>query len=171
MITAAQTRIAVWPTILMVALCCGCVSMGGNATKGKKHPPLSPEHKAEAIAMFENQRDTAQLQAAMNRWKEGNIDACQKALAKLVQNRPNFVEAHIQYAELMLYQKNPSAAQDQLNQALKLAPGRADIYHSLAIAQEAGGNATAAAENFRKAAELDPENPVYQMAMEGLQIR
>ncbi len=121
--------------------------------------------------MFENQRDSAQLQAALNRWKEGNIDACQMALAKLVQQRPNFVEAHIQYAELMLFQKNPSAAQDQLNQALKLAPGRADIYHALAVAQEAGGNAATAAENFRKAAELDPENPVYQMALEGVQKR
>ena len=119
--------------------------------------------------MFENQRDTAQLQAAMNRWKEGNTAACERALASLVEQRPHFVEARVQYAELMLSQNNPAGAANQLREALQLAPDRADIHHSLAIALEAGGNADAAAKHFRKALELEPESPVFQMAVEELQ--
>jgi Tfp pilus assembly protein PilF len=171
MIAPARLPIAGLPILLAAALCCGCVSSGAQATPGKTPPPLSPERKAETVAMFESQRDTAQLQAAMNRWKEGNLAACERALASLVQQRPQFVEAHVQYAEFLLSQNNPSAAEDQLNQALKLAPDRADIFHSLAVAQEAGGNSAAAAESFRNAAKLEPENPVYQMAMEDLQLR
>ena len=118
--------------------------------------------------MFEKQRDTAQLQAALNRWKEGNVAACERALGSLVEQRPQFVDARVQFAELLLYQNNPAAAQDQLRAALELAPDRADIHHSLAVALEAGGNSDTAAEHFRKAAELEPESPVYQMAVEGL---
>lgn len=117
--------------------------------------------------MFESQRDSAQLQAALNRWKEGNVAACERALASLVHQRPQFVEARIHYAELLLSQNNAAAAEEQLREALKLAPGRADIYHALALAVEASGNSAAAAEFFQKAAQLEPENPLYQLAMEG----
>lgn len=168
MITVARYPIASLPVLLAAALCCGCVASGMKPMLGKTPPPLSAERKAEAVAMFESQRDAAQLQSAMNRWKEGNLAACERALASLVQQRPQFVEAHVQYAEFLLSQNNPLAAEDQLNQAMKLAPDRADIYHSLAVAQEAGGNLAAAAGNFRKATELEPENPIFQMAMEGL---
>jgi hypothetical protein len=36
------------------------------------------------------------------------------------------------------------------------------------MALNASGNLPAAAEQFRKAAELEPNSPVYQMAIEGL---
>jgi predicted Zn-dependent protease len=153
----------------LAALCCGCASTNpALVTKGKLPPALSPERKAAAIAQFESQRDNAQLQAALNRWKEGNPTACERALACLVDQRPEFVDARIQYAELLVSQNNPAAAEHQLREALRLAPERADIHHSLAMALGAGGNAAAAAEHFRKAAELDPESPVYQIAIEGL---
>lgn len=159
--------LGVW-FVMLAALCCGCVSTRPAVTKGKLPPPLSPEHKAEAITRFENQRDSAQLQAALNRWKEGNPTACERALTSLVEQRPQFVEARVQYAELLLSKNNPAAAEHQLREALRLAPDRADIHHSLAVALEAGGNFEAATESFRKAVELEPESPVYQMAVEGL---
>ncbi|MCE9528233.1 MAG: tetratricopeptide repeat protein [Planctomycetales bacterium] len=154
---------------IAAALCCGCALERPTVTKGKLPPPLSPDRKAEAVAMFESQRDQAQLQAAMNRWKEGNTAACERALASLVGQRPQFVDAHVQYAELMLSQNNPGGAANQLREALQLAPDRADIHHSLAIALEAGGDSDAANKYFRKALELEPESPVYQMAVEDLQ--
>ena len=157
------------PVVFVAAFCCGCALERPTVTKGKLPPPMTPDRRAEAITMFENQRDTAQLQAAMNRWKEGNTAACERALASLVEQRPQFVEARVQYAELMLSQNNPAGAANQLREALQLAPDRADIHHSLAIALEAGGNADAAAKHFRKALELEPESPVFQMAVEELQ--
>jgi len=48
------------------------------------------------------------------------------------------------------------------------SPERTDIHYSLAIALNSGGNPAAAVEHYRKAAELDPQSPVYQVAMEGL---
>ncbi len=167
--SVARPRLCVGVCFMMaLALCCGCASTQPVLTKGNSPPALSPERKAEAIVLFEAQRDTAQLQAALNRWKEGNPTACERALASLVQQRPQFVEARVQYAELLLSENNPAAAEHQLRQALNLAPGRADIHHSLAMALEAGGNNDAANEHFRKALELEPESPVYQMAVEGL---
>jgi predicted Zn-dependent protease len=160
---------AALPLVMVTALCCGCVSAGPTAaTKGKLPPPLSPERRAEVIAQFESQRDNAQLQAALNRWREGNSSACERALASLVEKRPEFVDARVQYAELLVSKDNPAAAEHQLREALRLAPERADIHYSLAIALNSGGNPAAATEHFRKAAELDPQSPVYQAAMEGL---
>ena len=170
-----MSHVARWYAVLpltMVAalcLCCGCVATGPTtAKKGKLPPPLNAERKAEVIAQFESQRDHAQLQAALNRWKEGNPAACERALASLVDKRPEFVEARVQYAELLVSKDNPAAAEHQLREALRLAPGRADVHYSLAIALNSGGNPAAATEHFRKAAELEPESPVYQMAIEGL---
>jgi predicted Zn-dependent protease len=169
MSTGARYRYASVSLVIVVALCCGCVTAGPTpATKGKLPSPLGPERKAEMVAQFESQRDNAQLQAALNRWKEGNPSACERALASLVDKRPEFVEARVQYAELLVSKDNPAAAEHQLREALRLAPDRADVHYSLAIALNSGGNPAAATEHFRKAAELEPESPVYQMAVEGL---
>jgi len=153
---------------LVAALGSGCAATGPVVTKSKPPSPLSPDQKAQAIAHFEGQRDNAQLQAALNRWKEGNMDACERALSSLVENRPQFVDARVQYGEFLLAKENPAAAAHQLQDALKLAPDRADIHHSLGVALEAGGNHEVAADHFRKALALDPENQVYQVAAEGL---
>jgi predicted Zn-dependent protease len=169
MSTDARYWHAALPLVMVTALCCGCVSAGPTpATKGKLPSPLGPERKAEMVAQFESQRDNAQLQAALNRWKEGNPSACERALASLVDKRPEFVDARVQYAELLVSKDNPAAAEHQLREALRLAPERADIHYSLAIALNSGGNPAAAVKHFRKAAELDPQSPVYQMAIEGL---
>ena len=129
---------------------------------------LSATRKAEMVTQFESQRDQAQLQAALNRWKEGHVAACERALSILVERRPEFVDARVQYAELLMAKENPAAAEHQLRTSLQLAPERADIHHSLAMALNAGGNSAEAAVHFRKAAELEPSSPVYQMAIEGL---
>lgn len=151
--------------LLVGALSCGCAMTQGGAGKSKVAAPLSDESKAAALASFETQRDAAQLQAALNRWKEGNPAACERALASLVAKRPQFVEARVQYAELLLSGNYLSAAEFQLREALRLAPDRADAHHSLAIVLEAA-NSPEATEHFRRAAELEPENPVYQFAVE-----
>ena len=152
---------------LLVMVISGCASTKPAVTQGKLPPPLDEDRKKEVIAHFESQRDSAQLQAALNRWKEGNPAACERALASLVAQRPDYAEARVQYAELLVYQGNPAAAEHQLREALRLAPERADIYHSLGMALEAGGSSSAAAEQFRRAAELEPEVAMYQLAVEG----
>jgi len=154
--------------VLTAVLGSGCAATKPIVSKGKLPPPLSQDQKAQAMSQFESQRDNAQLQAAINRWKEGNMDACERALNSLVEQRPQFVDARVQYGEFLLAKENPAAAIHQLQDALTLAPDRADIHHSLGIALEAGGNQTAAAEHFRKALALDPKNELYQAAAEGL---
>ena len=153
---------------LVLVLACGCASMKGATSKGVP-TPITAERKAEILASFEAQRDSAQLQSALNRWKEGNVAACQRALESLVERRPNFVDARVQYAELLLSQDNLPAAETQLSEALRLAPDRADVHHSLAVVFEAEGQANQAAEHFRRAAELAPDSPLYQFAVEGLE--
>lgn len=147
----------------------GCASTKAPLKMGAPDAPLSAERKAEVLASFEAQRDSAQLQSALNRWKEGNAAACERALKVLVERRPAFVDARVQYAELMLSQNNISAAQAQLQEALRLAPDRADVHHSLAVVLEADGRTADAAEHFRRAADLEPDSPLYQFAVEGLQ--
>ena len=150
--------------LLAAAFSCGCAA---TQSKSKLPAPLSDESKAQALASFESQRDTAQLQAALNRWQEGNPAACERALANLVQKRPDFVEARVQYAELLISRDYLSAAEFQLREALRLSPDRADAHHSLAIVLESASKPAEAAEHFRRAAELEPENPVYALAVDG----
>jgi Tfp pilus assembly protein PilF len=127
-----------------------------------EQPPRRKERKEEVLADFEARRDAARLQAALNRWTEGNEAACYQQLADLVKTRPQFVDARLQLAELLLYRGDLDEAKQQLQAALETAPNRADLHDCLGRVLEAGSQHEEALAQFRRAAELEPGNVLYR---------
>lgn len=147
--------------LLALGLSPGCTTFSSLKRDLAAQPPRRKERKEEVVTVFEAQRDAAQLQAALNRWNEGNEAACQQQLASLVKSKPLFVDARLQLAELLLYEGHIDEAEQQLRPALKLAPERADLHDCLARVLEAGAQHDEALVHFCRAAELDPHNPLY----------
>jgi Tfp pilus assembly protein PilF len=150
-----------WLTASAV-LTTGCTTWPSLKRELAQQPPRRNERKEEVLVAFEAQRDAAQLQAALDRFNEGNHAACHQQLAALVERRPQFVEARLQLAEFHLCHGELDQAQEQLRAALVLAPQRADLHDCLGRVLEAGSRDREAAEHFQTAAKLEPGNELYR---------
>src|SRR5262245_31838962 len=154
----------IWALLALISVTCGCTTLVSLKRELAEQPPRRIQRKEDAVAAFEAQRDSAQLQAALNRWNEGNQAACYQQLASLVEKRPKFVEARLQLAEMHLFQGEFALAEQQVRAALVVAPERADLHDCLGRVLEAGSRNEEAAHQFQKAAELEPAIELYRLA-------
>ncbi len=142
----------------------GCAGLRGVKPDSAPTEQTSQQRQAAMIADFEKRRDQAQLEAALNRWREGNAAACEQGLRQLVESRPEFVEARVQLGEWLLMQEDMAGARAQIMEALRLNPNHAAAHHSLGLVLEATGEAGEAQGAFQRALELEPENGLYQLS-------
>jgi Tfp pilus assembly protein PilF len=142
----------------------GCTTLSNLKRELAEQPPRRKQRQEQAVASFEAQRDAAQLQAALNRWNEGNQAACEQILASLVERKPQYVDARLQLAELQLFRGQIEPAEQQLRAALAIAPQRADLHDCLARVLEASARDSEALAHFQKAAELAPDKELYRLA-------
>jgi Tfp pilus assembly protein PilF len=140
----------------------GCTTLSSLKREMAEQPPRRKQRKEEVVAAFEAKRDAARLEAALNRWNEGNEAACHQQLASLVKGKPQFVDARLQFAELLLYRGELDEARQQLRAALELAPQRADLHDCLGRVLEAASQHDEALVHFHRAAELEPDNVLYR---------
>lgn len=159
-----MTQLATRLVLLATALCCsGCASWRGA------HPTSAPEtatreaRHAQAVQAFEEQRDRAEFEAAIDRWNQGDIAGCESRLRDILARRPSDLEAHVLLAELAWSFNNAAEAEAEYRSALNLAPDRADLEHALALVLEATGRSPEAAPHFARASQLDPQNGLYRL--------
>ena len=98
-------------------LASGCTSLGTLKGEMAEQPPRRQERKEDAIASFEAHRQAAQLQAALNRFREGNEAACYQQIVSLVEQYPQNVDARLQLAELHLLRGELASAEEQIRAA------------------------------------------------------
>jgi Tfp pilus assembly protein PilF len=152
-----------------IFLLCGCLSLAGCAswpgvaTPKAAEVPSRDQRRAEVIQSFEEQRDRAQLAAAMDRWQQGDIAGCETRVRGILARRPTDVDAHVLLAELAFSCHNPAEAEAEYRTALGLAPQRADIHHALALVLEATGRHPEAGVHFVRAAEIEPSSDLYRL--------
>jgi len=145
--------------------CAGWKSMLANATA------IGHERKqrdADAIRTFDEHRDAAQLQAALDRWQQGDVQACERYLTVLAQRRPDFADARLHLGELLWSRGESGEAETHLRAALSSQPNRADVHHALALLLDGTGRSEEARAHFLRAVELEPENEIYQLTCESL---
>jgi len=153
----------------------GAVFMSGCAGWRQSLKPAtlteSREDRAkDAVRGFEERRDAAQLEAALDRWKQGEVSRAEAMLSAIVNRRPDYADARVLLAEI-LWSRGDATAEGHLRAVLATNIGRADAHHALALVLDGTGRAEEARQHLSKAAELEPENEVYRLTSESLAVR
>jgi Tfp pilus assembly protein PilF len=97
--------------VTLVWLCVGAVGCAGwkERLTDKGVSETREERVAEAIRNFEQQRDAAQYQAALDRWRQGDAARAESQMAALVARRPEMPEARLRLAEILSARGETSA--------------------------------------------------------------
>ncbi len=148
--------------------CAGCASnpMKKPEAAIANVTPIRKGRAEEAIAEFERRRDQAQFTAALARWREGDIDECHIALDEIIQRNPEHTQARLLLSELLLAEKQPRLALEQVERVLEREPRNASAVHTAGLAYEAIGEDNVAREHFRLATELEPENEIFLLSFD-----
>ena len=143
----------------------GCASLSGPRPAAVAKAHRTENRRQAAIQEFEARREQAELQAALNRWKEGNVPACEAALRALTQQRPQFQGAHLQLAELLLSQGDLEAAEQELRGVLAAAPDHPTAHHTLGMILEANNQPEESRKHLLRAVELDPQSDLFRLSL------
>jgi Tfp pilus assembly protein PilF len=128
------------------------------------------ERAAEAVRSFEERRDAAQLSAALDRWKQGDLAMAEASLAAIIRRRPDYNEARMRLAEI-LWSRGDIAAELQLRAVLETEPNRAEAHQALGLLLDGVGRPDEARQHLAKAAELEPDNEIYRTTRDSLAAR
>ena len=108
----------------------------------------------EAIRSFEQHRDQMQLQAALDRFQQGDIAGCESRLQTLVERRPDLTEARLRLAEICWSRGDARAAEGHYLAVLAAQPECAEAHHALGTLLEASGRENEAQHHLQRAAGL-----------------
>jgi Tfp pilus assembly protein PilF len=154
---------------LSAASFAGCA--GWKQTLQPKTTTETREERAkDAVQDFEERRDAAQLEAALDRWKQGDVGRAEAMLSAVVKRRPEYVAAQMLLAEV-LWSRNDASAEQHLRAVIELQPNRADAHHALGLVLNGTERTDEARQHLSKAAELEPANEVYRETSESLAVR
>jgi len=138
----------------------GCAGLKSRVASDAVGPQRAARRE-EAVREFEQRRDVAQLQAALDRWQQQDFAQAEALTTALVTRRPDFAEARLRLGEMLLSRGEAAAAETHLRAALKAEPQRADVHHCLGLALAAAGRSEEARTHFAGAAQLEPDNEIY----------
>ena len=162
-------RLAVPLVLLGLCAMCGCA--GWRPTQKSSTLTESREDRSqEAVRDFEERRDAAQLEAALDRWNQGDAARAEAMVAAVVKRKPDYMEARMLLAEI-LWSRSDAAAEQHLRAVLESNDGRADAHHALGLVLDATGRSEEARQHLSKAAELEPQNEVYRATCDSLAQR
>jgi len=120
------------------------------------------EREADAVRYFEEQRDTAQLQAALDRWAQGDIAGCESRLRGLLARRADNCPVRLRLAELLWTRGDAAAAEQELRQVLTDQPKSAEAHHLLGLLLAEQDRVADAHEHLASAADLEPSNELFR---------
>ena len=157
-------------TLIVAACSSGCASFGAKQPPEPNITETRLSRERQTIESFEVRRDQAQLLAALDRWQDGDIGGCENRLRSLIGRRPDWIEPHIRLAELAWACEDLPGAESHYRAALALDARRPDILHGLGLVLQAAGRSDEAAGYLTQAAQLEPANPLYQLASEANRV-
>jgi Tfp pilus assembly protein PilF len=146
-----NARLAVIATLLLA----GCAGWREQvSTPGPTGTDERTAHREAVVQSFEQHRDAMQLQAALDRFEQGDDAGCEERLTTLVQRRPDYLPARLRLAEILWSRGNAAAAEEHYQAVLAIDPGHAEAHHGLGTLLEAEGRTGEAAAHFARSAEL-----------------
>jgi Flp pilus assembly protein TadD len=145
----------------------GCASWRGAEQQGSIAKQRQ-ERAAEAVKTFEQQRDQAQLQAALDRWSHGDVSGCDSRLRALLARRPDDEAVRQHLAELLWSNGDAAAAEQELRQILASQPRSASAHHLLGLILTEQERLPEARVHLTSAAELEPASEVFRATRDAL---
>ena len=124
--------------------------------------------EADAVKLFEAHRDEAQLQAALDRWAQGDPAGCETRLRALVNRHPGDNQVRLHLAELLWSQGAAREAESELQQVLAAEPASGAAHHLMGMVLAENGRQDEARGHLALATSLDPENAVFRQTLESL---
>jgi Tfp pilus assembly protein PilF len=149
--------------ILTLCLSTGCASWR-QLTEPSPPTPDRETRAADAIRQFEEHRDAAQYQAALDRCRQGDFARAEAMLTALVARQPNQHDARLRLAEI-LSARDDAAAESHFQAVLSVQPDHAEAHHAFGLFLDAAGRLDEARQHFIKAAQLEPENQIFQTTL------
>jgi predicted Zn-dependent protease len=154
-------------------LACSCLLAGAVGCSalplGDDQPPPAShdyrERREAAVTTFDKQRDEAQYQAALARWREDDPAGTRQLLKQLLSRSPGHRAGRALQAELLVWEQRNAEAAALVRELLSEQPDDPALHHTLALALEALGDAEAE-KHYRRAAELAPQHPAYAVSLE-----
>jgi Tfp pilus assembly protein PilF len=150
---------------LLAAACSGCA--GWRPMAAPDVAQQRQEREQEAVQTFEAHRDDAQLQAALDRWSQGDVSGCEARLRALLARHPDDAEVRLRLAEV-LWSREALEAEGELRQVLAAQPERAEAHHLLGMMLAEQQRLAEARVHLARACELDPDCTIYQTTCESL---
>ena len=145
----------------------GCAAWKEKVQQPPTISQTRDERASETVRDFEERRDAAQLQAALDRWKQGDAGRAEAMLTAIVSRRSDCLEARLRLAEI-LWSRGDQAAEIHLRAVLASEPDRAEAHHALGVLLDATGRGEESREHLSQAAAVEPENEVYRLTWESV---
>ena len=142
-------------TLLTIVACLvlgGCAGWRQQAVAPA--PTVADQREARreaAVRSFEQQRDAMQLQAALDRFEQGDYAGCESRLAALVERRPDYIPARLRLAEILWSRGDAAAAEQHYLAVLALDANHTEAHHGLGTLLEAEGRFDDAAAHLDRA--------------------
>lgn len=127
------------PLLAALLLFTGCAARREQLISRPTVTDQRDARRESAVQAFEQQRDAMQLQAALDRYHQGDLAGCESRLAALVERRPDFVAARLHLAEIVWSRGDAALAEQHYRAVLSLEPGHAEAQHGLGLLLEGEG--------------------------------
>ena len=131
--------------------------------------PAREARKSDAVQTFESSRDTAQVNAALDRWRSGDPAGCEAMLTTVVSRRPDHLDARLQLGHVLWSRGDAAAAEPHFRAVLEKQPERAEAHHGLGLVLDGTDRSEEARSHFARALELEPDNEIYQLTCDSTQ--
>jgi tetratricopeptide (TPR) repeat protein len=118
------------------------------------------------VESFETQRNHAQFEAAVARWRTGDVDGCRAALEDLLQRDPDHREGHLLTAELLLLSDEPEKALQHARGVIERRADDAPAQHTAGLALEALNRREEALACYEQATKVDTSNELFRLTYE-----
>jgi len=159
--------IAMVSLLLTLSGCAGFKNYFQPAKPGESRE----ERAAEAVKSFEERRDAVQIEAALDRFNQGDAARAEAMLSAVVNRRPDNAEARMRLGEVLWSRGDAAAAEPHFRTVLDLAPTRAEAHHALGLLLDGTGRSDEARQHLLKALELEPQNQVFRQTCDSLALR
>jgi tetratricopeptide (TPR) repeat protein len=143
-----------------LALTIASLALSGCSGHGK----YTAEHMSKAKEKMEVMKSATEWEMARQAFLSGDLDKALKTVDRSIALNSKVCKSYVLRGRILMEMQRLDEALGAFEEAAKLDPKQSDPPYYTALAYERISRPDLAIEHYRKATELDPENPQYAIA-------